>query len=307
MKTVNKSMILLLVTALVTVTIISCKKDRIQSDDYQSMDSFYDNNKEQEQDYTIDSLGGNCYVTCQKGTRICTTADMQQFSGGGPVYYTYQLKVVELYSIKDMILWRAPSVSSSAVLETSAEIRVRTVKNGTETELKPGRAYYMEMANMPLINNNMQAHYGFLAGSSVNWTNSLASLFPGFVDTLSLVNPTPSYYMLNVAKTGFVSAARPAPVTGSNTTVTMTVAGTNTQNIQIFLSFTGFKGVIKAENMTTSIAPIGEQVKMIAFAKKQDGNFYMHQQTLTISANLQVPLNMVVSSEPDILAALGGL
>jgi hypothetical protein len=232
---------------------------------------------------------------------------MQQFSGGGPVYYTYQLKVVELYSIKDMILWRAPSVTGSSVLETSAEIRVRTVKNGTETELKPGRAYFMEMANMPLINSNMQAHYGFLSGSSVNWTNSLAAIVPGFVDTLSLVNPTPSYYMLNVAKTGFVSAARPAPVSGSNTTVTMTVAGTNTQNIQIFLSFTGFKGVIKAENMTTSIAPIGEQVKMIAFAKKQDGNYYMDEQTLTISANLQVPLNMLVSSESDILAALGAL
>jgi hypothetical protein len=63
MKPLKNSIILLLGIALVTVTIISCKKDRIQSDDYQSMDSFYDNNKEQEQEYTIDSLGGNCYVT----------------------------------------------------------------------------------------------------------------------------------------------------------------------------------------------------------------------------------------------------
>jgi hypothetical protein len=270
------------------------------------MDTFYDNNKEQEQEYTIDSLGSNCYVLCEKGTRICTTADMQQFSGGGPVYYTYTLKVVELYSIKDMILWRAPSVTSSAPLETSAAVRVRTLKNGTETELKPGRVYFMEMATMTPIHNNMQAYYGYTNGSSVNWTNNLASILPGFVDTLSMVTPS-SFYTLNVAKTGFVTAARPAPTTGTLTTVSMNVAGTNTQNIQVFLAFTGFKGAIKVENLSTSIAPVGEQVTMIAFAKKQDGNFYMDQQTFTISANLQIPLNMMQTTEAGILAALGSL
>src|ERR1051326_4741803 len=89
--------------------ISACKKDRVPQDDYQNMDSFYDDNKEQEQDFVIDTPG-TCPLTCLHGTRICVAADMFQFSDGTPITYPFNLKVVELYSIKDMLLWKLPSV-----------------------------------------------------------------------------------------------------------------------------------------------------------------------------------------------------
>jgi len=285
----------------------SCKKDRIQQDDYQDMESFYNDNKEQEQEYTIDSLGNNCYVTCNKGTRICTTAEMQELPGNAPVYYTYTLKVVELYSAKDMILWRAPSVTGSGLLETSAEIRVRLFKNGTQSELKNGRVYLMETANLPVIQSNMQSYFGYASGSNTIWNSSLSGVYPGFSDTVSHVNATPAYYASEVGHTGFYSAARPAPTSASTTSVTFTVAGTNTQNIQLFLVFNNFKSIVKADNLIASQIPTGEPVSMIAFAKKQDGNFYMDQQSLTISSGLQVPLNMTQTTEAGVLSALGAL
>jgi hypothetical protein len=306
---IKKPLRLLLILIAVSSSLIlhSCEKDRIQSDDYQDMESFYNDNKEEEQEYTIDSLGSSCWVTCQKGTRICTNADMQELPGGLPVYYPYKLKVVELYSAKDIILWRSPSVSSGGVLETSAQVRVRTFKDGTQSELKAGRIYGLETATLPVIQNNMEAYYGFTSGSNINWTSSLSSLYPGFNDTLSVVSATPAYYAASVARTGFFSPSRPAPVTSATTTVSFTVAGTNTQNIQLFLVFDNFKSIVKADNLTATQIPTGEPVKMIAFAKKQDGNFYMDQQNLTITANMQVPLNMVQTTESAVLTALGGL
>lgn len=289
------------------LTFVSCEKERIQSDDYQDMESFYNDNKEEEQEYVIDSLGSSCWVTCQKGTRICTSAEMQEQPGGAAVYYPYKLKVVELYSAKDIILWRAPSVTSSALLETSAQVRVRLFKDNTQTELKAGRVYGLETATLTSTNSSMSAYYGFTNGTDINWTNSLASLYPGFVDTLSQVTATPAYYTAAVPRTGFFSPSRPSPATGTNTSVTFTVTGTNTQNIQLFLVFDNFKGIAKATSLVVNNVPAGEPVKMIAFAKKQDGYYYMDQQNLTISSGLTVPLNMVQTTEAGILAALGAL
>ena len=105
------------------ILISACKKDRVPQDDYESMDSFYDENQEEEQELQVDSgQNGDC-VVAKKGTRICMARDALQDAGGTEVpSYPFQLKVIELYSIKDMILRRQPSTSGTTVLETSAEI-----------------------------------------------------------------------------------------------------------------------------------------------------------------------------------------
>ena len=83
--------------------------------------------------------------------------------------------------------------------------------------------------------------------------------------------------------------------------------GTNTQNIQVYVSFANFKGVMRIENLTTTSLPLGERVTLIAFGQKQNTDFVMDQQTFTVSANQQIPLNMQVVTENDILNALAAL
>jgi hypothetical protein len=277
----------------VTLIFNACKKDRIPQDDYQNMDSFYDANKEAEQEYVIDTPG-TCPLTCLHGTRICVAADMFQLSNGTPISYPFILKVVELYNIKDMLLWRLPSVTGSSVLETSAAIRVRAIKDGNELMLKPGRAYYMETANLSSVNNSMSVYFS----SGGDW--SLAT------DTISSVNDTASYYRLTPGNMGFVCAAR-AHSSSSTTTVTLDVPGTNTQNIQSYISFTGFKGLVCIQNLSSGPIPVGEQVKFVAFGKKQTNDFVLDERTFTISANQQISLSMQVVSESNLLAALAAL
>ncbi len=292
-----------------SLLVISCKKDRIQQDDYQDMESFYNDNEEEEQELTVDSTGsGSCYVTAKKGTRICITRDMLQDANGVEVpSYPFKLKVIELYSIKDMILRRQPSVASGGILQTTAEIKVRPFKNGSEVYLKPGRAYLMETANFSSTVTGMQSYYGFNNGGLDNWTNNISSFIPGFVDTLSSVYTSPAYYALTPATTGYVSAAQPHVSTAQYTTLTLTVQGTNTQNIQAFISFSGFKGVMRIFNLVSFPVPVGEQVTLMAFGKLQTNDFVMHQQSFAITPGMSLPLNMQVVSEATLLAALDGL
>jgi hypothetical protein len=306
MKSKKISSISILILGFAVLYFTACKKDRVPQDDYQSMDSFYTDNEEEEQEYTIDSTGSTCLIA-KKGTRICITADMLEFSGGGSVTYPFQLKVIELYSIKDMLLRRYPSVAGSQLLQTSAEIRIRAFKNGTEVQLKPGRAYLMETASLPSIVTGMQSYYGFDNGGTNDWTSSIASIIPGFVDTLSSVTPTSNTYILTPAKTGWVSAAKPYNGSGGNATLSLTVPGTNTQNIQVYISFTGFKGIMRITNLTSLPIPVGEQFKMVAFGKKQNNNFVLEQQTITLSGSQTIPLNMQTVSQSNLLTALGGL
>jgi hypothetical protein len=293
-KKMKKYTVLLFATALTTLFLFNaCKKDRVPIDDYQNMDSFYDAYKEAEQEYVIDTPGA-CPLTLLHGTRICVSADMFQLSDGTPITYPFTLKAVELYSIKDMLLWRLPSVSGGNVLETSAAIRIRTFKNGNELVLIPGRAYGMETANLSSVNNSMSVYFS----SGGDW--SLAT------DALSSVTDTASFYRLIVGNMGFVCVAR-VHSSSSTTTVTLSVPGTNTQNIQSYMSFTGFKGLARIVNLSSTPVPIGDQVKFVAFGKKQTNNYVLDERSFSITGNQQIPLNMQVTTESNLLNALSAL
>jgi hypothetical protein len=290
----KKRNLLLIALSILGATLLfnACKKDRIPQDDYQNMDSFYDANKEAEQEYVIDTPG-TCPLTCLHGTRICVAADMFQMSDGTPITYPFTLKVVELYTIKDMLLWKLPSVTGSDVLETSAAIRVRAIKDGNELMLIPGRTYLMETANLSTVNTDMVSYYS----GGGNWalaTNSLTS-----------VTDTASFYRLQVEQMGFVCAAR-VHSASSTGTVTLNVPGTNTQNIQSYMSFTGFKGLVRIQNLTSGSVP-AEQAKFVAFGKKQTNDYVLDERTLTISGNMALSLNMQVTTESNLLNAMGGL
>lgn len=293
----TKKNILLAIYSFIAIIISfsSCKKDRVVQDDYQSMDSFYDQNKEEEQEYVIDS-SGSCPLICKKGTKLCASADILQFTNGSNITYPFTLKVVELYSIKDMLLWRMPAISSGNILETSAEIRVRAFKGNSELELKSSQTYYMEMDTMPNLQSNMQMYYGSSVSNTTDWANSNSSV---------AVNSY--FYILNVGRMGWVSSAQLHTSTAQNTTVTITAAGTNTQNIEIYITFANFKGLIKVTNLVSSPIPIGEQVKLFAMAKNQNNDYVLDQQTFTVAANQQITLNLQVVSEANLLAALDGL
>lgn len=300
MKTKKLFLFIVAGISMLVISLNSCKKDRVPQDDYQDMDSFYSDNEEEEQEITVDSGSGPCDIVAKKGTHFCVTRDMLRDANGNDIPdYPFQIKVVELYSIKDMILSRRPSTSGTNILETSAEIKMRPFKNGNEAFLKSGRTYWMQTAALPSTVNNMNVYYGITSSSTNDWTIA--------TDTLSTAVNSATTYDVTPSQTGYVSAAKVHSSTASYTPITFTVAGSNTQNIQIFISFTSCKSVMRVSNLVSAPIPVGETVTFIAFAKKQTNDFVMEQQTITVASGQTINLNMQVVTEPALLAALAAL
>ncbi len=300
MKTRKKILFALVCTLTSLLFFNACKKDRVPQDDYQDMDSFYSDNDEEEEEIQVDSGSGPCDIVAKKGTHFCVTRDMLQDANGNDIpNYPFTIKVVELYSIKDMILNRWPSVSGTSILETSAEIKMRPFKNGNEAFLKSGRAYWMQTAALSSTSSGMSVYYGTSNSGNNNWAAA--------TDTLSTVTQFPSYYKVTPSVTGYVSAAKVHPSTAAYTPISITVAGSNTQNIQVFVKFNNFKSVMRITNLVSIPVPVGESVTLVAFAKKQTNDFVLDQQTFTVATGQQINLNMQVISESGLLAALSAL
>ena len=123
----------------------------------------------------------------------------------------------------------------------------------------------METATLPATVSGMESYYGFENSGINDWTNTIATFIPGFVDSLSSVTSTPAYYILTPATTGYVSAAQLHVSSALYTPITFSASGKNLQNIQIFISFNNFKSVMRVFNLTSSPIPIGETVTLVAF------------------------------------------
>jgi hypothetical protein len=296
-----------LVISIGVVVYTACKKDRIPQDNYESMDSFYNDNQEEEQEMQVDTGPNQGCPVAKKRTVICMSIDeLQDAQGVEVASYPFQLRVIELYSIKDMILRRQPSTSGTTILETSAEIKVRPFKDGNEVYLKPGRKYLMATDTFQTNVSNMISYYGTGSGPVGDWTSSISSFIPGFVDTLSSVYTNSGCYILTPATTGYVSAAQPH-TSGTMSPIFVTVPGNHTENIEIYISFHSFKGVMKVSNLISNPVPVGESVTLIAFGKRQNNEYVYDSHTFTVTGNQQIPLNMQVVGQSGIITALEAL
>jgi len=135
------------------ISFVSCSKDRIEPNEdlnsYESMDEYLDSKKQAEQEYEITEEGSEP-LQGQQGTKIWIGKDLLMFPDSSDVEWPFTIRLVELYTPKDMIYYQMPSVAGQNMLETEGEIRVRAFKvdqNGVEQELllKPGRVFAIEM------------------------------------------------------------------------------------------------------------------------------------------------------------------
>lgn len=282
------------------------KKEETPKDTYSSMQSFYDKNKQEEQEYVIDTPG-NCPLIAKMGTKICVSNDMFMFPDSTDVTYPFILKIVEIYPVKDIILWELPTVAGGKILESAAQIRVRTFKNNIELVLKPGRKYPMELDTMPNLVNGMKVYYGFDAGNIVDWTDDVTSISSITVDTMSAVFKDTFSYKMFVAKMGWVDCAKLSNISSTTTTITFSASGNGTENIDIFLVFKNFNSVMQVYNLASGQVPVGENVTVIAMALNQNNQYVLHKEDITVTANHQITLNMQVISEADLLNTLDGL
>lgn len=302
----------LLTTAVIAGLLVfsSCSKDRTEKDintEYAPLDAFYYNNAPEEQTFIIDSLGSDTIIGNQ-GTMIWgvpRTIFMDKLSFQD-IYYPYTLKLIEAYSIKDMILTRLPNLAQGKLLKTQGEIKITAFKDANELALKNncGLYYYAPSA---IPDTAMELFYGFTNGTADDWnTDILQTDYLFSSDSVSQLIDVYGGYEAKIAKLGWTSIDR-FYTYANKTNISFTATGTNTNFIDVYLIFNSIHSYLKVSNLLIQDMPVGEPATVFAIAMGSDGTMYYFKQDYTISSGMVVDLVMDATTESQVLTLMGAL
>lgn len=289
----------------------SCKKDRaaakIPAPNFASPASFYTQYQQPVQTFTVDSPGTGPIIG-KEGTKLSGDASIFMYPNGQNVYYPFTLKLIEVYTGKDMILSNLPSIAGGKILETGGEISIRAYKGSQELVLKPGKKYFMELDTNTNLLTGMSVFYGFPNGNYTDWTNNLTSLDATInPDNLSSVLNMPLFYDMTIGRMGWVNCARLYTNANATTTISFTSQGTNTQNIDVFLVFKNIHSVMQVRGLVSQPVPVGTNLTVVAISRdsNQNNSMVYQAQDITVSSGMTVTLDLQPVSDAALLAALG--
>ncbi len=289
--------LMMLATIMGITLLVGCSKDRVSEVDkssYKSSEEYMDAHKQAEQEFVI-TQDGTEPIVAQQGTKVWPARSKLMFANGSDIIYPYTVKIVELYTPKDMILYQMPSTSGTSLLTTAGEVRVRAFKDGQELVLKPDSTWKVEMPSAtPMA--NMLTYYGAVSASMVNWINIPVGNFTA----------TAYGYTAEMAKLGWISCAKVAS-TAATATFSFNSTTDNLDNVVKFLYFPNLKSLKQVYTQTASDLPIGESVKIILIGINASDIPYTFAAQNTISKDSTINVTLTVSTDAALTAILDGL
>jgi hypothetical protein len=314
MKTKHMKIRLFTLIAFVGVLIfVSCSKERTEDKKttslaYAPLNNFYSTNAPPEQSFTIDSLGGDT-IRALHGTKIWgvpKTIFMYK-SNHHDIYYPFTIKLIEAYTIKDMILEQLPNVAQSKILQAAGELKVTAFKDTSTLLLKEHCGLPM-WAPTSIPDANMKVYYGFTNGTTSDWNIDVTQtdyLFPSDLDTVTKLSVSGSGYLMKIAKLGWVGINHTFTYSNSNMTFTVNGTTTNTNYIDLYIIFKNRHSFMKVSSFAASNLPTGEPITVFAIANDTNGQMYYFNQDYTISNGLAVSMTMNTATQAQILTMMG--
>lgn len=292
----KKETLIILSAVILTAFVLSCKKDRIEAPEeeaaYQPINTYLDQKKQPEQDFLITGPSNDTIIGNQ-GTKVYGAKNCLRDSNNDTIDYPFNIKLVELYTPKDMIYWQMPTMSSGNALNSDGEIRVRAVKNGHELTLASSCPYAVEMPNNS-PSSTKTIFNGNDNGTYVNWVNSNTPFsttsygYKGFINSL-----------------GWISCAEQVATGGNNVSFTSTTD--DLTNVGIFIYVPASKTLIQGYNKTCSGVPNGSSVKIILMAIDSNGDLFSYTDTRTINNNTSIDISLSATSDASLTSYLNGL
>ena len=289
-----------------TLLFSSCSKDRIERDlnTYESPNAYLDSKKQDEQVFVIDTAGEGPIIGNQ-GTTIWGSIDCLQLLGGAGVDYPFIVKLVELYTPKDMIYYRMPTVAAGMPLETAGEVRLRAEKDGQELVLSQPCAFKVSMPNAAPALNYMNVYYGNENGDVVDWTTDLGVW--GITQTQNPVFDVDTIgYTAFIEKLGWINADRSVSTSGTYS-ITFDSDEDDLSNVLFFAYLPDTKTVLQSSAGIISGIPSGAFAKIVAIAVNTSGDLFHFHQDLTVNGNSTVMVVMQGISDPELTTLLDSL
>lgn len=280
MRVTGKITKLLLGISLGTLLVSGCSKDRIDDsnkNEYKSTNEYLDSKKQKEQTFEI-TKDGYLPIIGEQKTKIWPDKSRLQFFNGDSVGYPYFVKLIELYTPKDMIYAQMPSVGGGDILTTKGEIRLRAIKDDKELFLREEHTWQVLMSSIDTL-TQMKQYYGFnsLYNSYTDWTSNL--IFEFF--------RTDSGYLGQVKQFGWIGCDKNAS-NSSSVKIGFTSKTDNLSNVATFIYIPSKKSVMQVYNQVSGKIPAGIDIKIVSIAVNAKDSLFYDYKTMTLGQNDEV-------------------
>jgi len=296
----------ILATALI---LSSCSRERIDNIDelnaYEPIDNYLDSKKQEEQEIEVTEENDGP-ITGKLGTNIWISKNLLMFPDSTDVDWPYTVKLVELYTAKDMIYYQMPTVAGGRILETEGEVRVRAFKedaNGKWQELilKPNRTFSVEMPS-DSARDNLNVYYGKKASGFVDWTTDVISIGGNAGD--ATFTKTSKGHKANIGKLGWINCGLAHQ---GDYSLKFASETDHLENVGLFTYIPVYKSLIQAYSGITSDLPKGSKVKIIAMGINTKDELFCHTQESQINATTTVSVVLQPISEDELTTILDNL
>lgn len=293
MKTIFSNKVIIAAIIFV-LSIVSCTKERIETEltSYESLNDYYDSKKQVEQEYIIDSLG-SCPLTGLLGTRICINKSNLQLPGGDSVYFPYTLKLVELYTPKDMIYYSILNNSNTGNFYCKGEVRIRTFKNDTELTLR--NQSYIDVEIKDTLSNESLQIFNENTPNPFEWKG-----------TSDLYADTDYGYEGFITSFGW-NAAGKSLLFDEPATITFTSETDNLETVQMYVYLPNHKSLYEVTNHSSVQIPIGETAKIIMIAIDSNDKLYHFFAEQPFQGNATIPVSLTEISDAGLTQILDEL
>lgn len=298
MKKINLfSAITFLLISLFSIFYFSCSKQRTEAqlNTYSPVNSYLNSKEQPEQTFVVDSTG-NGPIVGKDSTKIWPSKQCLVYPNGDSVHFPFTIKLVELYTAKDMIYYEMPTVSAGTILRTDGEIRLRAFSGTTPLSLRPSPCGYQIQMPCAAPQSGMDAFYGTTTNNHPDWTSTPSTLFTA--NTAS--------YTAYIQILGWINCGKLAG-SSANSTLTFTSTTDDLTNVGIFIYIPATKTVMQAYNSTTTAIPNGSAVKIVAIGVNASGNLFSFYQTQTVSSNSTISITLSATTDAALTTLLNGL
>lgn len=291
----KKSLLLLSICSLL---LTACNDDRISpAFGYTSPGDFYKNNREQEQAVTIKTDTETLPIIGKKGTELYGPRAILEHLNGDSVGLPWTVKLIELYTIKDYLLYQLPTVSTTTPLLSGGIVKISAFDSiNNPLRVKEGAFFPIKLSTSPTDEAMLIYKGGLEEENFIDWATDGSSL-------ISL--DANQKYDLQLTSLGWKQVAKAA--FDNTTAITFTIDGTGGENIDLWIVPTTKHALFYGNHLKVTNVPLGEEVRIIAIALNQDNDFVLFDKVITTAANAEVAINFEVSSEEAILETINSL
>ena len=255
---------------------------------------------------TINSRSDLPFIT-KNGSRIdFSEYAFKALKNGSAVTFPIELEIIELLSLKDIILQNKPTVSNGRLLTTDGQVYIKASKNGEELFLASSWDFNIKMGGISgRFNPEMLIFLGEDTNDGFNWLADTTNcgMWDGqlFCENIgnggdtTIVNNEVNFYSMFPSSLGWINIDKFAEYT--STTNIKVVSEESLENVRIYLYFPEINSIMSYYESPYLLLPVGYKARVIAFAFNESKEVYTFFQDVIIQDDLKVNVTLSKSSE----------